>query len=64
MIEKLNSNFKMIDMFKHYQGKHPVTFGDHDERVLTTPHDVGTLQCLDYIFEILFEEEVDEVGFL
>jgi hypothetical protein len=60
MLGKLNTEFKVRDLFKHYHGTSPVTFGGFEEKVLTYKTEVGTLQCLDYMFEIIFSVEDEQ----
>merc|ERR1711957_12877 len=64
MINSLNDNGLVVKNFFHDLYKnHPITYADtnteghYKEIVLTNTEDLGTKLCLDYIFEIFYEED-------
>jgi hypothetical protein len=63
MIQKLTAELNVVDIFRYHCNENPVTFGDAYDKILTFSSDIGTNQCLDYIFEILYDTDNIDTNF-
>ena len=67
MLEILNSNFIVHNLYHSNHKLHPVTYaidaGDNQhlyDNVLTAKEDIKSEQCLDYIFEVFIDKNDKE----